>query len=411
MSIEPIDVVVSFDTTGSMYPCLTQVRRNVEELCKDLFSKIPGLRIGIIAHGDYCDHKSSYVTEMIDLTDNQKNICKFIRQVDSTGGGDAPECYELVMLEARTQMSWKSGKSKVVIMIGDATPHPVHYDRHMCGWDGPSNIDWRNEMGLLLEAGINVYAVHAMPDCRQYSRDFYQEIARETGGFYIPLDQFSLVRDMIMAVSLKQQGAEELAEFERQIEAAGKLDYSMDQVFVSITGREAKIEAPQRPSYSSRSYSSRSSDSRKSSAAKHSKDFGDKVGKLEYVPSGRFQVMEVDDDCAIKEFVQEQGLAFEKGKGFYEFSDRTSKKPVKIQAYKEIVLRRKSTGEFFTGNKARKMVGLPIGEDAKLKPADMRGYVAYVQSTSYNRKLFGGSNFLYEVPDWDEVPEEELATT
>ena len=47
-----IEVVFSFDTTGSMYPCLTQVRRKIKETVTRLLDEIPGIRIGIIAHGD-----------------------------------------------------------------------------------------------------------------------------------------------------------------------------------------------------------------------------------------------------------------------------------------------------------------------------------------------------------------------
>jgi len=46
-----IEVVFSFDTTGSMFNCLTQVRKNIQESVKRLFSDIPDIRIGIIAHG------------------------------------------------------------------------------------------------------------------------------------------------------------------------------------------------------------------------------------------------------------------------------------------------------------------------------------------------------------------------
>ncbi len=55
MPKDTIDLLFSFDTTGSMYPCLTQVRRYVEQTTKDLFKFIPNIRIGIIAHGDYYD--------------------------------------------------------------------------------------------------------------------------------------------------------------------------------------------------------------------------------------------------------------------------------------------------------------------------------------------------------------------
>ena len=43
MSDYSIEVVFSFDTTGSMYPCLTQVRRKVKETVTRLMKDIPGL--------------------------------------------------------------------------------------------------------------------------------------------------------------------------------------------------------------------------------------------------------------------------------------------------------------------------------------------------------------------------------
>ena len=51
----------TFDTTGLTYPCLTQVRRNVEQTVRRLFRDIPGLRVAIIVHGDYCDASRTYV--------------------------------------------------------------------------------------------------------------------------------------------------------------------------------------------------------------------------------------------------------------------------------------------------------------------------------------------------------------
>jgi hypothetical protein len=36
-----------------------------------------------------------------------------------------------------------------------------------------------------------------------------------------------------------------------------------------------------------------------------------------------------------------------------------------------------------------------------LNTLSLEKYVVFVQSTSNNRKLMGGSRFLYEVEDWD----------
>jgi hypothetical protein len=47
------------------------------------------------------------------------------------------------------------------------------------------------------------------------------------------------------------------------------------------------------------------------------------------------------------------------------------------------------------------MLGLPIGENARIRPTHLEEYRVFVQSTSYNRKLISGTRFLYEVADYD----------
>ena len=50
---------------------------------------------------------------------------------------------------------------------------------------------------------------------------------------------------------------------------------------------------------------------------------------------------------------------------------------------------------------------LPIGENARINPTDLEKYTVFVQSTSVNRKLIGGTSFLYEVEDWDKKATKE----
>lgn len=59
-----------------------------------------------------------------------------------------------------------------------------------------------------------------------------------------------------------------------------------------------------------------------------------------------------------------------------------------------------NTGDLYTGDKARQMAGIPIGETAELQPKSVDGYTVFVQSTCLNRVLQSGTKFLYEVPDW-----------
>jgi hypothetical protein len=122
---------------------------------------------------------------------------------------------------------------------------------------------------------------------------------------------------------------------------------------------------------------------------------------LRAVPPGRFQVLSVDHDMPIKDFCTDQGVEFKQGRGFYELT-----KAEKVQGTKEIVLMSRATGDLYTGTRARELLGLPLDdEDVKLRPVNLEEYVPFIQSTSNNRKLIGGTRLLYEVPDWDRTDE------
>ena len=112
-----VDVVFSFDTTGSMYACLAEVRRGVKEAIRRLKAEVRDIRIAIIAHGDYCDAHGSYVTKMVGFTEDETQLCNFVQTVGATGGGDADECYELVLKEARTKLKWRPGSTRFSILI------------------------------------------------------------------------------------------------------------------------------------------------------------------------------------------------------------------------------------------------------------------------------------------------------
>jgi hypothetical protein len=354
-----IEIVVSFDTTGSMYPCLTQVRREVVTFFKRLFADIPNIKLGVIAHGDYCDEGSTYVTKEHELSTNESALVKFVQNVGNTGGGDSAECYELVLHKARS-FKWTAGKSKVLILIGDDVPHSPSESQNT------KKLDWRNELNCLLEMGVKVYGVQALG--RGHATKFYKEIAKITGGFHLTLDQFSDITNLIYAVCYQQAGPEQLKEFGKQLSEKKQLSRSMRMNVGRLMGKDdAELLFEIR------------------------KECGDT--DLAAVPAGRFQVLEVESDCRIDEFVKDNGLIFQKGKGFYEFT-----KPVDVQSYKEVVLMDKNTGDMFTGEKAREIMGIPIGTNARCRPETYGSkYRAFIQSTSLNRKLLGGTKFLYEV--------------
>ncbi|MBG1257817.1 vWA domain-containing protein [Nostoc commune] len=353
MTSNNIEIVFSFDTTGSMYPCLTQVRRKIKNTVTRLIDEIPLIRIGIIAHGDYCDEGSTYVTKIFNISGNVDAICDFVQNVEPTGGGDAPECYELVLHESQS-LSWSKSATKSLVLIGDDIPHPPAHN--------PKKLNWRKELDKLAEAEITVYGVQALN--RPHATPFYQELAEKSGGFHINLDQFSYISDLFLAVCYQQSSNEQLQAYKQEVIDQGRMSRGLNNIFNTMMNREAT-------SY----YES---------------------ADLRAVTPGRFQILEVEQDISIKAFVLENGLSFKVGRGFYEFT-----KTETIQAQKEIILMDRATGDLFEGGAAREMLGLPIDATIRIKPSNLEKYVVFVQSTSANRKLIGKTRFLYEVEDWD----------
>lgn len=367
-----IEVMIWFDTTGSMYPCLTQVRRRAVEMVRQLGREIPGIRIGVGAHGDYCDHNRPYTTKMMDFTDDLDAVVRFIEKVESTGGGDADECYELALHES-LKLSWTFGYNKALVMIGDCNPHEPGYT--LGGYYGrgdshpmlPLKLNWRDEAKKLADMGVQVYAVQALNNSR--ATNFYKTIAATTSGRHLTLDQFAYATELLLAICYQQYGEEHLETYEKKLASEGKMNRNLHGVFKAL-GSKADIG------------------SSLTAALSGSAD-------LRAVPPGRFQVLDVDVDQPIKAFVEAQGVTFQPGRGFYQFM-----KTETIQGYKEIVLMDKITGDLFEGDSARDMLGITAGVTTRLKPADLEKYYVFVQSTSYNRKLIGGYKFLYEIPDW-----------
>ena len=353
MTSNNIEIVFSFDTTGSMYPCLTQVRRKIKNTVTRLIDEIPLIRIGIIAHGDYCDAGSTYVTKIFNISGDVDAICDFVQNVEPTGGGDAPECYELILHESQS-LSWSKSATKSLVLIGDDIPHPPAHN--------PKKLNWRKELDKLAEAEITVYGVQALN--RSHATPFYQELAEKSGGFHINLDQFSYISDLFLAVCYQQSSNDQLQAYEQEVIDQGRMSRGLNKIFNTMMNREAT-------SY----YES---------------------ADLRAVSPGRFQILEIEQDISIKAFVLENGLSFKVGRGFYEFT-----KTETIQAQKEIILMDRGTGDLFQGGAAREMLGLPMDATIRIKPSNLEKYVVFVQSTSANRKLIGKTRFLYEGEDWD----------
>lgn len=180
--IDSTEVVFSFDTTGSMSPCVEDVKSKLHTVVAGMFKNIKGLRVGIITHGDYCDGANCIRT--LDLTDNVDTVLDFINGTPSTSGGDADECYELALHKARG-MSWTNENGAAFVLIGDASPHEPNY------YGNTDKLDWRVELNNMRDAGIRVYAMQCLRHSGSRDNNFWEAVAEIAGTPLLQLSSFN----------------------------------------------------------------------------------------------------------------------------------------------------------------------------------------------------------------------------
>jgi hypothetical protein len=114
---------------------------------------------------------------------------------------------------------------------------------------------------------------------------------------------------------------------------------------------------------------------------------GEIAKQLTPVPHVRYILFPVGDTCRIDDFVSMQmARPYQLGEAYYELMKKET-----IQPQKQIAIL--SNGQLYTGVNARTMLGLP-DYNIDVKPADYTNYTIFVQSTSINRKLVGGTTLL-----------------
>ena len=197
-----LDMVIAFDTTGSMRSYIDAVKEHVKELIPKLFKQNPDLRIGIVAFGDYCDMPSKdrfgKAYQVCELTDNENRLIEFITKAQNTSGGDGDEFYELVIKKIVEETNWREGSTKAVLLIADAGPHRVGYsysDRVV-----NNQIDWREEAKKAAEKGIK-FDTLTINKTR-----WYKELSKITNGVSAPFSTSSKTSQLVEAAALARGG-------------------------------------------------------------------------------------------------------------------------------------------------------------------------------------------------------------
>lgn len=192
-----VDMVIAFDTTGSMSSYIDNVKKHVKELIPTLFKNTPNLKLKIVAFGDYCDMESSTkfgkAYQESSLTNDENELIKFVSNAQNTSGGDGDEFYELVIKKITEETSWRNGK-RSVLLIADCNPHEVGYS--LSPFVKNAQIDWKVEAKNAAKLGIQFDTLKI-----NESYNWYEELSKITGGISMNFKSANKMSQVVEAAS------------------------------------------------------------------------------------------------------------------------------------------------------------------------------------------------------------------
>lgn len=231
-----LDMVIAFDTTGSMASYIEAVRHEVAELVPRLFKENENLRLGIVAFGDYCDmnnaHDFGKAYQCLMPTDNENDIIRFIKESQNTSGGDGDEFYELVIKKIVEETPWREDATKAILLISDADPHPLGYSYkdYVVG----NQIDWREEAKKAAEQKIKIDTV-TITDA-----PWYKELSKMTNGISVPFETGYKTARLVEAATMARGTMESRMRFDEMADACE--DEELSKVFMSYRSERDDID-------------------------------------------------------------------------------------------------------------------------------------------------------------------------
>lgn len=117
-----LDLMLVFDTTGSMSDELSYIQKEFEDIIKTVKSgngNIP-MRVSV---NFYRDEGDAYVIRPYDFTEDFSTAIKTLNDQKADGGGDTPEAVHTALDDAVNNHEWNEDSVKLLFIVLDAPPH------------------------------------------------------------------------------------------------------------------------------------------------------------------------------------------------------------------------------------------------------------------------------------------------
>lgn len=131
MRKQGLDICFVFDSTDSMENFLNNVKRKISNLSTTIKDLVPSARIGLVTYRDtgLRDPGLGFVTKALQLSYGTRLLKGFLEEIEPEGGGDVEEAVDEGLSTAINGLNWKEKSVKIILLIGDAPPHPEDMTR------------------------------------------------------------------------------------------------------------------------------------------------------------------------------------------------------------------------------------------------------------------------------------------
>ena len=235
-SIGVLDMIIAFDTTGSMAAYIGAVRKEVSDLIPRLFKDNEDLRLGIVAFGDYCDMDNAQelgkAYQSIMPTNDENELVRFVMESQDTHGGDSDEFYELVIKKIVEETPWREDSTRVILLISDAAPHPVGYTYQ--NYVVNNQIDWREEAMKAASMKIKIDTVTIT------NHPWYKELSEMTNGMSVPFESGYKTGRLLEAAAFSRGSMRARAKFDKMLDECE--DVEMSRVYACYRKEREKYE-------------------------------------------------------------------------------------------------------------------------------------------------------------------------
>ncbi len=227
-----IEVVFILDTTSSMSGLIQAAKEKIWSIATSMASadQKPDIKMGLVAFRDRGD---SYVTRVLDLSQDLDSMYASLMDFKAQGGGDGPESVNQALYDAINHISWSESQDvyKVAFLIGDAPPH-MDYDNDV---KFPLTLEKAKSRGIIvnsIQSGQNARTAPVWKQIAQlgYGEYFQVENSGNAVAVATPYDRkLSELAAQLESTRLYFGDREAKDKQKRKNEATGKIRHELSE--------------------------------------------------------------------------------------------------------------------------------------------------------------------------------------